>query len=335
LDGIIGAIKSDYAGDIAAAFVYGATAAGVAREGCELEIYVIPKTERGYGFGGCFVIEGVGQAIFCMPWERAEKYAAALDMETSNIACSRLVYYASDEDKLRFEGLSAQALETQQSGGINEKSVLAARKKLEFAQQLYGEMMLKNKMVRAFAVLCTICDAIIQFNPISPRFGNKHILDEEMLDEMDKFANKPDGLVDSYKRVIYAQSPEDTMAACADLINLIDKYILEFEHKYFRVAPAEYLPDWYEMCLTLWDRIYAACAENRPIEAFCAANHLQVWFEIISNNQDADIPGLHLADKFNAADLPGFAELAKEAQEAFLGWLGKNGININYSSGCE
>lgn len=102
---IIKRAEEDYADDVDMVLAYGSFINGTAHEKSDVDCYFIPRTERGYGFGTDFILEGVGYDIFPMSWERVANIADMNEVLLPCVGGVRILYARTEEEEKRFAGL--------------------------------------------------------------------------------------------------------------------------------------------------------------------------------------------------------------------------------------
>ena len=101
---IIKRAEEEYADDVDMVLAYGSSINGTAHEKSDVDCYFIPRTERGYGFGTDFILEGVGYDIFPMSWERVENIADMNEVLLPCVGDVRILYARTEEEEKRFAG---------------------------------------------------------------------------------------------------------------------------------------------------------------------------------------------------------------------------------------
>ena len=111
-DILIDKIKRDYKDDVSIVHIHGSYAYGDIHDLSDLDIYLIPKTQRGFNLGCTFIFDGIGCDFWALSWERLERIASHDERTASIITDGKVLYYGSDEDLERFEQLKTRAADT-------------------------------------------------------------------------------------------------------------------------------------------------------------------------------------------------------------------------------
>ena len=97
-DILIDKIKKDYASDVALVVIMGSTLYGDTHSRSDLDLYFVPKTERGNRLALTFIVDGIGFDFWAIPWDRLERIANHDERLASIITEGKVIYCASDAD---------------------------------------------------------------------------------------------------------------------------------------------------------------------------------------------------------------------------------------------
>lgn len=97
-----------FAGELSLVVSYGSHWNGTAGPLSDVDCYFVPKTERGQGFGGQFILQGVGYDIFPMSWERLENIARLEESLAPLVGDAQVLYYGDEGDLERFRALERE-----------------------------------------------------------------------------------------------------------------------------------------------------------------------------------------------------------------------------------
>ena len=126
---LIEKIKKDYDGDVSLLHVHGSYVYNDTHELSDLDLYIVPKTQRGFNLGCTFILNNIGWDFWALPWERLEKIANHEWKVESLITEGRVLYYHSKEDLERFNKLKERAYDN--SGKADKAKIIL--------QKLYEE----------------------------------------------------------------------------------------------------------------------------------------------------------------------------------------------------
>ena len=135
---IIKRAEEEYADDVDMVLAYGSSINGTAHEKSDVDCYFIPRTERGYGFGTDFILEGVGYDIFPMSWERVENIADMNEVLLPCVGDVRILYARTEEEEKRFAGLQERLASHLRDASYTGKK---AEEQFAFACSLYEQML--------------------------------------------------------------------------------------------------------------------------------------------------------------------------------------------------
>lgn len=148
---LIEKIKKDYRDDVSVVIMMGSGIYGATHAKSDLDMYFVPKTERGFALGKVCIIDGIGFDFWALSWERLARITAHEERITSIVTEGRVLYYGSEEDKVRFDALREQALDTRDR-------LKCARRAKEQLKNVYGDYF-KLSMAETLydARMCAIC----------------------------------------------------------------------------------------------------------------------------------------------------------------------------------
>lgn len=105
---IIHEIKTNFKHDVALLCHYGSTLDGTDHEKSDIDMYFVPKTDKGYGLMHQFIIDGIGYDLYPISWDRLQAMANYDDAMASLIMDAEVIYHDSEEDLHHFLALKEQ-----------------------------------------------------------------------------------------------------------------------------------------------------------------------------------------------------------------------------------
>jgi len=121
---LIEKIKKDYNGDVSVVNIYGSYLNNDAHKFSDLDLFLVPKTERGYNLGTTFILNGIGYDFWALSWERLEMIARHNEgSRYSIITDGKVIYSNTEDDLIRFNKLKDIANE-HYSNIENAKAIL-------------------------------------------------------------------------------------------------------------------------------------------------------------------------------------------------------------------
>ncbi|MBS4026507.1 MAG: hypothetical protein KGZ96_12640, partial [Clostridia bacterium] len=109
-------IKRDYPDDVACVVIMGSVVFNQTHKRSDLDLFYVPKTNRGYNLGTTFIINGIGFDFWPISWERLERIASYEERITSIILDGKIIYYNTEEDLNKYESLKKKTLDTSNKG---------------------------------------------------------------------------------------------------------------------------------------------------------------------------------------------------------------------------
>lgn len=322
LDTILQVIKTNYAADINIMFIYGSCVNGTANDKSDLDMIFIPNTEKGWKLAKTFIYNDCGNDLWGTSWEKIEQFANYDDMKVSVIADSQLVYYATEDDRQRYEMLKKRAYDIK-NGKLTSDLINKAETHLLKAKQYFGELCLDEDLTCAGGVMYEISDVICLLNHTFLHFGTKR-----MIDEMSAFEKLPEGFITAFKAAANISTIEQAKTSCYNLINMVSDFLKQMKNETIEAIPFSDLAWLYEEISTHWNKIYLCCEENNAMTALMAAASLQYELDNVQNRLGICIGDLQFINSFNANKLNEFALSAAKAQRAFIELLNNNEVPI-------
>jgi hypothetical protein len=324
-DILIEKIKKDYIDDVAILVIMGSYIYKDTHSKSDLDMYYVPKTERGKNLGIAFIIDGVGFDFWPISWERLERIANYDERTTSIITEGKILYYNSEADLERFNQLKSKALDVSDKGRFIRK----AQAKLEETYKNYFKLISTENLseVRMYAmrIIFLVTYSIALLNRITVKRGRgklkKEIMDMPLV---------PKDFSSLYDTVFVSSDIAEIKNAYRQLIINTEELILSEQAK--EMAPASFaekLDAYYEEMINIYNKIYHACEIGDMYCALFAAVELTNEFETafsgtgVSPKQLPDIVGA-----FNPNNTECFLELVHEHETQFVELVQSNGIEI-------
>lgn len=322
LDAILEAIRTGYAQDVSILMIYGSHVNGTANEKSDLDMIYVPKTQRGWQLARTFLLNGSGNDLWGVEWEHLERYANYDDMKVSVLAESRLVYYATEEDRQRYEALIRRAQDIE-NGPLTTQLVEKAEEHLKTAKLYYGELCLGDDLTAAGGILYKIMDVISLLNHTYLRFGTKRVVQE--LSQMKRL---PEGFLDAYRATAGVRSTEQAKQACRDLINMAGAFLEGMKREIVPCAVPTDFAGFYEEASTHWNKIRLCRETGNALTALLAATSLQAELTHVQRQLGASYKEWNFINAYNPEDLSGLAGAAQKAEDAFVAFLRQSGVPI-------
>ncbi|MCL2187143.1 MAG: hypothetical protein FWC16_02615 [Defluviitaleaceae bacterium] len=324
IDTFLDVVKTHYADDVEIIFKYRRWYSTPAQDEANVNLFVVPKSERGAALGLMHIIDDCRIQVGCVTWEHLENTSFTHHIEAAMFRDSTLIYSANDESRHRYEELKSR-ITGNNATQITPEAIFAAEKHLQHAKDCFADFCVDDNVLNAARILDTLCDCMCKLNDAHPRFGASNIVDE-----LKTFPRLPDGFIDTFSEIMYANTDiERAKNLCKTLMSISIKYVNEQKHSLFRVLPGEFLPGWYEMFLDSWDSMLTHHENGDKMAVYLTAMQLQHWLTIIEDNQGKPLPNeLQLFHKFDATKMDEFINHAQQSKQAFLNLLGEHNVPI-------
>jgi hypothetical protein len=254
-EALIEKIERDYKDDISLVHLHGSYAYGAEHDKSDLDIYFVPKAQRGYKLGCTFILDGIGCDLWALSWERLERIAAHEERTASIITDGKILWYSSDEDLNRFEQLQATA---------NDKSDRTAwlERVNKILDGIYKDMfMLQNSEditeIRAYAIrlIYTISFALAQFN-MEPICRGRKLLKDEIL----AMPLVPEDFTVLYDSVFLENNTSKIKKSAVKLVLSTEKLLSdELSKTTVQHGFIDVFDGWYEEMIQSYNKIYHAC----------------------------------------------------------------------------
>ncbi|MCJ8008620.1 nucleotidyltransferase domain-containing protein [Lederbergia wuyishanensis] len=322
LESIMDVIKTKYSNDISLLFIYGSVVNGTANENSDLDMIFVPKTERGWNLATTFILKGSGNDLWGVNWERLESFANFDDMRVSILVNSRLVYYASEEDKERYEKLIKQ-IASIQNGPLTPKLIEKAHQHLINAKRHYAELFISNNLSAAGDIVIEISNTLCLLNHTFLHFGEK-----QLLKELSLLNRLPKGFMEVIHEVVAAKEYEQIQKTCFDLIHCVDSFFKTIKNEIIPPVSMFHFKGLYEELLSHWNKIRFSCEKGDAFSAFLAATNLQTELNYVQEQTGIHNPELNFIDYYDPDNLSSFALAANKAEETFVRILKESKIPI-------
>jgi hypothetical protein len=331
-DILIQKIKKDYKDDIAIVIIMGSYIYNDTHSKSDLDLFFVPKTERGYNLGTTFVISGIGFDFWPVSWERLERIACFEEKTTSIITEGKVLYCASGTDMDRFNKIKNKALDVSDRFKFIEK----AKEKLNGAYKdyfnLYNAQSVSDAGIYAIGIIYTVTYAIALLNGITIKRGRGK-LKQEIL----SMPLIPENFSELYDTAFTVRDTVALHSTYGKLINNTETLILREQKKYSKtVTFSDSLNGFYEEIINFYNKIYHACEIGDKVTAFFAS--VELTCEIESAFKGTDVSPKMLPDIISTYDPENLSKLASAArshQMKFVELLTAKGVKIRQFSSFD
>lgn len=299
-------IRRDYPQDISIVAIYGSYVYDELTEISDLDLFFIPKTQRGYAMAQAFIYKDIGMDFWPLSWERAESMANYEDM-VSLIAEAEVIFYGDEADRIRFQELKKRIIH----GLSREEFVNKAKQSVSRACDVYFQMLEEQEnfprvKVLSVGVMRHLAQALIlNDNTYVKRGGEKFIL------QAGGTLRTPDEFTGVCRELAESKDAESIISYCQDLILGVRRTIYSAALK--GREPGEYYDGFYEELKSTYNKIHAACEENNCMSALLAMESIEMETENYLGRESKE--KLQLPDLAEALDVEDFSILSTAAHE--------------------
>ena len=96
---IVEEIESSYCEDISLLICYGSYVTGEYGGKSDIDLFFVPKTNRGYELGHQFILDDIGYDLWPVSWERLKNLANLEDQPASILMDGAVLFASSDTEK--------------------------------------------------------------------------------------------------------------------------------------------------------------------------------------------------------------------------------------------
>lgn len=327
---LIEKIKKDYRDDVALVIIMGSYIYNDTHGKSDLDLFFIPKTERGNKLGFTFIIDDIGFDFWPLSWERLERIANFEEKTTSIITEGKILYCSSQTDMERFQKIKSKASDVTD----RIKFIQKAKEKLDGAYKDYFKLNIARTFydagIYAIGIMYTVTFALALLNGITVKRGRG-----KLKQEIFNMPLIPDNFSALYDAAFAVKDIDTLRDIYRKLICNTEALIFREEQKYKKsVSFADALNGFYEESINFYNKIYHACETGDKVTALFAS--VELTCEIKDALKVTDVSPKILPDIINAYDPDNLNHLAlsvKNHQTKFVELLTANGVVIRKFKG--
>jgi hypothetical protein len=324
-DTFVNKVRKDYASDVSIIHIHGSYIYGNTHNFSDLDIFFVPRTERGYNLGTTFIMDGIGCDFWALSWERLEQIANHNEKIVSMLTEGEIIYYHSDEDLQRFNDLGKKSLELYKDKNF---SVRHAEELSNNLYKIYYKVQKSNTITDLryciIDFLTWLSFILAEINGVLIKKGRKY-LKEELL----SMPIIPRNLEVMYDTLFYSINVSEVKECLNTLIDEIIMIIKDQKELYAKTNSFDKIfTGWYEEMIQYYNKIYHACEINdiyTPL--FASVQYVDemngMFGETGYKSHLPDIVG-HYDPKY----LSKINKITKEHQEQFENILSENKVKI-------
>ena len=319
---LIEKIKKDYKDDIALVVMMGSNLYQETHKKSDLDLYFVPKTDRGYNLGFVFIIDDIGYDFWPISWERLTKIAHHDERISAIISEGKVLYYGDDKDLKHFNQLKEIA--TNQSN--QEDYLNRSRKQFEliypYVLKLHETKDLSALRRLSVEIIYVLVEAITLYNMTSIKRGRG-----KLLSEMLQMNHLPLNFEKNYEIIFKSNDINIIKDTLIELIldtkHLIEPKIIE------KPNLKETGFGFYEETINFYNKIERAYEIGDYYTAYYAAS--EILIEMDQNLGDLSLFDVKFPDMlaaYDPNDLSKIYEASKKHQTVLVDLLKKEGVSI-------
>ncbi|MDX9691803.1 MAG: hypothetical protein RBT45_05045 [Acholeplasmataceae bacterium] len=319
---LIEKIKKDYKDDISVVVMMGSRIYHDTHEKSDLDLYFVPKTQKGYNLGFVFTMEGIGFDLWPISWERLEKIASWHERIVSIVTEGKILWYSSEDDLNRFNTLKEHALSKDLHPVLKDRAKTKFKEAYHIYFNMYKHETLSGVRKDGIKLLYLISEVIAMYHQIPVKRGRKH-LKGEMLN----MPNLPHGFSDLYEAVFSSKDIKYIKCSFQELITRMEMWFQD-KHKVKETPFHIQAHGFYEEIINNYNKIERACLTGDYYTALFAAAEIEFEFDWLFYETDVkkDLPDL--LSFYHKDHLDEFLVKAKEHQAALLKCFNDNNVPI-------
>ena len=323
---LVDKIKKDYDGDVSLVHIHGSYFYNDTHDLSDLDLYFVPKTERGYSLSHTFILNGIGYDYFALSWDRLERIANHNEKLESIITDGEVLYYHSQDDLIRFNKLKEKA------GNIiaREKLIDNGKEIMKEIHKEYFNIVYSNDISEIRKAVIVIINkasfllTLINSTPI--KRGRKHLKSEILSMKI-----IPEDFENTYNRFF---TETDISAIRELLFGFICNIEKLLPHK---VSGTFYdnFKGFYEEMIQSYNKIYHACDIGDIYTPLYTSVELTEEIEELFERSNCSFTLPDIIGSYDPQNLEKIRETAKKHQEEFVKILKDNGIRIRSFNGID
>lgn len=342
LDYVVDRIKKEHWENIDMLLCYGSYINGNANDKSDIDMYFIPRNDKGYELGETFILDGIGYDVFGMSWERVEDIAKFNDYLSPLVGDVKVLYTYSEHELAKFKQLQQDMKER-----LNDTSYMhnCACNRVEDVITTYQDIMfessISNVRMKAGDILMLLAEAVAYVNHTYFHKGLK-----TQYKDLKGFKKQPLDFTKLYHDIIVEDNIFKLKDKCFKITqNTIDFLGLneatEFPPSVKRpntdkntelCTDYKYAAYWYEELSSTFNKIYVCAENNNYILAFLSACCLQ---DTMQSDLKIKLETTDLLSQFKYDNLEKLASRAKEIELNIINEIEKNHVSIRRVSSVD
>ena len=318
-DCLIEKIKKDYDGDVSLVHLHGSYFYNDSHDLSDLDIYFVPKTQRGYNLGLTFVLNGIGCDFWALSWDRLERIANHEEKIVSIITDGKILYCHSEEDLERFNNLREKAnnITDKEKYKNNGKEIIKDMYKYYFKIANSNDYTENKKGV--IGIIYALSFALAQLNCMPIKRGRRYLKDEIMSMKL-----IPDDFEGIYDKLFIEKDTNKIKELLYTLIINTEKLFEDKNKGTFK----DNFCGFYEEMIQHYNKIYHACEIGDIYTPLFASVELTTEIEELFKKSNCSYKLPDMIGAYDSNNLNSIKKMAKKQQEYFEKILKENEVEI-------
>jgi hypothetical protein len=318
-DYLIEKIKKDYEGDVSLVHVHGSYFYNDTHSLSDLDIFFVPKTERGYKLGQTFILNGIGCDFWALSWERLERIANHEEQIVSIITDGKILYYHSEEDLERFNKLKETANNIIDKEKFKNKGKEIMKDMYKYYFRIINSTDTTEIRKCIIEIIYVLSFSLAQLNCTPIKRGRKYLKNEILAMEL-----IPEDFEYIYEKLFTERDVIKTKQLLYSLILNTEKLFNEESRDTF----FNNFNGYYEEMIQSYNKIYHACETGDIYTPLFASVEITSEIEELFEKSNCSYKLPDMIGAYNPNALSGIKEMAKKQQEYFEKILKENEVPI-------
>jgi hypothetical protein len=318
-DVFIEKIKKDYDGDVSLVHVHGSYFYKDTHSLSDLDLYFVPKTERGYKLGRTVIVNGIGCDFWALSWERLERIANHEEKIVSIITDGEILYYHSKDDLDRFNKLKERAVNIADKNKYRNNGITIMKDVYKEYFRIADCNDISEIRKSTIGIIYNISFVLAQINCTPIKRGRKYLKQEIISMEL-----VPENFENIYDDLFTETGINSIKELLRKLIKNTEKLLKTNDKGSF----IENFSGFYEEMIQSYNKIYHACETGDIYTPLFASAELTAEIEELFEKSSCSYKLPDMVAAYDPKDLNKIKEAAARHQKEFVKILEGNGVKI-------
>ena len=313
---LIEKIKKDYNGDVSLVHIHGSYFYDDTHDLSDLDLYLVPKTKRGFNLGQTFILNGIGCDFWALSWERLERIANHEEKFESLITDGKVLYYHSENDLERFNKLKIKALDHTDNDNRGKEAIYPLYRD-------YFNIVNSNSITEVrkavIGIIYSVSKILAQINHSPIKRGRRHLKAEIMA-----MKKVPLDFEKIYDQLFIEKDIAKDKESLYTLIRNTEKMFSDNPEGRF----TDNFSGFYEEMIQSYNKIYHACDTGDIYTPLFASVELSSEIEELFQKSNCSYLLPDMVGAYDPENLGKIKLMAQKHQEEFVRILKENGVPI-------